>query len=240
MANPVKTICKVVEVVYHSETVSSVFLLPEKRVKFKPGQFLHLALENYDPQNGFWPESRIFSIASSPDNDLIRVTYSIKGKFTARMREVISKDKEIWIKYPYGQFIIGDENNIILVAGGTGITPFIPFLICESQRSSLRNIHLFYGVRKKGLFIFEREIISAVEKLENFKYSFYCEEEDLLLPNNIKVKKGIIDSKDLQNYISERNITVYLSGPLIMIDSFRKLLTSYGVKDESIKIDEWE
>ena len=32
---------------------------------FKPGQFLHLAIDPYDGA-GFWPESRVFSIASSP------------------------------------------------------------------------------------------------------------------------------------------------------------------------------
>ena len=32
---------------------------------FKPGQFLHLALDAFEP-GGFWPESRVFSIASAP------------------------------------------------------------------------------------------------------------------------------------------------------------------------------
>ena len=45
---------------------------------FKPGQFLHLAIDPYDGA-GFWPESRVFSIASSP-RDRDRLTHHLRGQ----------------------------------------------------------------------------------------------------------------------------------------------------------------
>ena len=42
----------------------------DKRFKYKPGQFLHLALDEYDPSQA-WPESRCFSMQSSPDDELV-------------------------------------------------------------------------------------------------------------------------------------------------------------------------
>ncbi|MGB9599006.1 MAG: hypothetical protein ACPL7I_00520, partial [Myxococcota bacterium] len=86
MPNPVKIRCRVDEVIYHSDSVSSVFLVPDKKIpKFLPGQFLHFTLDEYDPSTGFWPESRVFSIASAPVENRIRITYSVKGRFTKRM-----------------------------------------------------------------------------------------------------------------------------------------------------------
>ena len=58
--------CVVEQVIDHGERVYTLALRPERPVpRFRPGQFLHLALDPYDP-SGFWPESRVFSIASPP------------------------------------------------------------------------------------------------------------------------------------------------------------------------------
>ena len=49
------------------------------------------------------------------------------------MKDELETGKEVWVKLPYGHFIVsslpGEE--VILVAGGTGITPYIPFLLEE-------------------------------------------------------------------------------------------------------------
>ena len=69
---------------YRSEVVSvdnpvagirTVALRPlEKAYKYNPGQFLHLALDEYDPARP-WPESRCFSMQSSPDRETIKITF---------------------------------------------------------------------------------------------------------------------------------------------------------------------
>ena len=59
--------CTVRDVIDHGERVYTVDLAPSMPVpRFTPGQFLHLALDPYQA-DGFWPESRVFSIASSPE-----------------------------------------------------------------------------------------------------------------------------------------------------------------------------
>ena len=61
-----KLACRVERIVAHGERVYTVALRPERPApRFRAGQFLHLALDPYDPSR-FWPESRVFSIASSP------------------------------------------------------------------------------------------------------------------------------------------------------------------------------
>ena len=126
---PQKLRCEVLNVVDHGERVYSVFLKPDSpSPRFRGGQFLHLALDPYTPGD-FWPESRVFSIASAPgDRNLLRITYAVKGQFTSRMEAELCPGREVWIKLPYGEFTVNPESNACLLAGGTGITAFTAFL----------------------------------------------------------------------------------------------------------------
>ena len=96
--------------------------------RFKPGQFMHLALDPYEP-GGFWPESRVFSIASSPgDRHRLTITYAVKGAFTGRMERELAPGVSVCAKLPYGEFMVDPTRDAVLFAGGTGITAFAAFL----------------------------------------------------------------------------------------------------------------
>ena len=94
----------------HGERVYTVELEPRLPVpQFKPGQFLHLAIDPYDGA-GFWPESRVFSIASSPrERDRLTITYAVKGAFTTRMERELVPGASVWVKLPYGEFVIDPD-----------------------------------------------------------------------------------------------------------------------------------
>jgi NAD(P)H-flavin reductase len=65
MANPSKIQAEIVSVEPYGKDFFEVRMKPQGRVpRFKAGQFLHLTIDDYDPSGGFWPESRVFSIAS--------------------------------------------------------------------------------------------------------------------------------------------------------------------------------
>src|SRR6187431_754833 len=101
-----KLACTVRSVVDHGDHVYTVELDTRGATpRFIPGQFLHLALDPYD--GGFWPESRVFSIASSPaDRDRLLITYAVKGAFTSRMERELRPGGEVWVKLPYGTFTV--------------------------------------------------------------------------------------------------------------------------------------
>lgn len=119
------------KIICYSSDVKLFRLTLKKKVpKFNAGQFLHFAMDEYDPSKN-WPESRVFSIASSPlDKEVIDIIVSKKGKFTSIMLENLHEGDKIWIKLPFGSFNFSESigRDIVLIAGGTGISPFIPFL----------------------------------------------------------------------------------------------------------------
>ena len=178
MSMPRKIRCVVEAITDHGGRVYTVDLAPQGMVPdFKPGQFLHLTLDDYDP-SGFWPESRVFSIASSPaQRDYLKIAYSVKGRYTARMENELQEGRILWVKLPYGDFIIRDANNVALLAGGTGITAFIAFIDGLSNEFH-NNIFLAYGARKSGLLLYRDLIDAKAVTNKGFQASYFVEADD--------------------------------------------------------------
>lgn len=220
-----------------------VKLKPARRLpRFKPGQFLHLALDSYDPTGGYWPESRVFSIASAPFDSEIVIAYAVKGKFTLRMKEEIEVGKEVWVKLPYGHFVVSStpDEEVVLVAGGTGITPFMPFLLNEINNPSEKKINLVYGVRRPELLIFGDVIADALASLSGFRLYAFCEDRANSGFRFPVALGGLTMDAILRATTDPEKAVFYLSGPVEMITTFKNGLKDTGINDTNIHIDEWE
>jgi ferredoxin-NADP reductase len=243
MSTPIKIKCTVSSIDAHSDSVFTVKLKPSRRLpRFKPGQFLHLALDSYDPAGGYWPESRVFSIASAPFDSEITIAYAVKGKFTLRMKEELEVGRDVWIRLPYGHFVVSStpDEEVVLVAGGTGITPFIPFLLNEINNPSGEKISLVYGVRRPELLIFGDVIADALANLNGFRPYAFCEERANTV-SQFPMKQGRLTMDAiLQATADPTKAVFYLSGPVEMINTFKNGLKDTGIDDTKIHIDEWE
>ena len=242
MPTPIKVPAKVASIIQHTEDVKSFVMLPLSRCPtFKPGQFLHLAIDQYDPSFQ-WPESRVFSIASSPGQFTeITITFSVKGKFTRRMFDEVKNGDLVWLKFPYGSFLfIDDKADIILIAGGTGITPFVSFLKHSIKNKLDTNISLYYGVRSPEYLIFDSLLQECQKKLKNYKHHIFFEadseknEFDVVSNGRLSIETILIDT------VGNDNAIYYLSGPQKMILNFKKQLLKSGLSENKIIIDEWE
>jgi len=200
----------------------------EKPFKYLPGQFLHLALDSYDPSSA-WPESRCFSIQSNGNEEIIKLTFSVKGKFTKRMSEELKNGKEVWLKLPYGELFTKehDKNNCVFIAGGTGITPFFS-LFTSDQFTDYINPILYFGLKNKSYNIYNDELEKSLSKNNNFIIKLLHQDKD-----------GIID---IQKILNDYNIdkTFFISGPPVMIKNFKNYLLGNGVSSDRIKTDDWE
>lgn len=242
MATPIKLQCAVSSVIEHDGIVSTVRLRPARRLpNFKPGQFLHLALDPFDPTIGFWPESRVFSIASLATDPEITIAYSVKGAYTRRMRDELAVGKEIWIRLPYGDFSMAPAGGeTVLVAGGTGITPYIAFILNELKRPSGAALSLVYGVRKPELLLFTDILRRAASELAGFKLLAFSEEIDNFIAP-FHLRQGSLSFDGIWGAARDPlAATFYLAGPAAMISTFRSGLGKKGVDPVKIKIDEWE
>lgn len=243
MAAPQKVCCQVQKIINHGDHVYTVDLAPDRPVpRFKPGQFLHLTLDDYDP-SGFWPESRVFSIASSPaQRDRLRISYSVKGRYTTRMENEINLGRWVWVKLPYGDFVIQEATgDVVLLAGGTGITAFTAFLENLTPKHKYMT-YLFYGARNPELLIYRDMIENQAKQIPKLKTFYFIE--------NIPVEKRTSQNKIIPGCLSldvvwkhiqdSSDITYYIAGPPMMIQTIHVQLENKKTTREKIKFDAWE
>lgn len=249
MPNPIKVQASVHSVVPHGAGVYEVAFKPEGNPpRFKAGQFLHLTVDDFDPSGGFWPESRVFSIASEPGSELIQIVYSVKGLYTKKMEAELKPGRQVWLKLPYGDFIIDKsieaDQDVVLVAGGTGVSPFIPYLAGISEKGlDKKQVRLYYGTRLKSFVLFPDVISGCARNQRGFKAVISIESESskgLDVPG-ATVRDGRLSIETILAECGDLKNTVYfLSGPPIMIKLFRTQLAEKGVSQNCIKIDDWE
>jgi ferredoxin-NADP reductase len=238
MSVPQKILCKIVEVIDHGGHVYTLGLHPERPApQFLPGQFMHLAVDSYKPGD-FWPESRVFSIASAPTHrDQLSITYSVVGSFTTKMERGIQVGTEVWAKLPYGDFIIQSNCDVVLIAGGTGITAFTAFLdgLTPDQEQS---VTLFYGARNRELLIF-KPLVERKMKVVKVLSAWYFIEEGVP-DEKERVQSGRLSVQYiLPKVLHPLNTDFFLSGPPAMLKKFSIELKSQAIIPENIKIDAW-
>jgi len=186
-------------------------------------------VDRYDG-SGHWPESRVFSIASSPSSrDRLVITYAVKGAFTARMEHELVPGAHVWVKLPYGEFFVDPSRDAVLFAGGTGVTAFTAFL-GSLPTDHQRRVLLHYGARTADLFVYgdfvrqrAREVPALTVRLVN------------------EATQGRLSVDAAWKDIAALNDPLfYLSGPPAMIGALRDQLLARGVGGDDIRTDEWE
>ena len=239
MPPPQKIRCAVASVVDHGRGVYSVELSPERRApRHRPGQFLHLALDPYDP-GGFWPESRVFSIASGPGREPLRITWAVHGAFTARMAAELWPGREVWVKMPYGEFVIEGESELVLCAGGTGITAFTSFLEQMGAQMDGRRVVVAYAARTYDLLVYrplvdERAASGLVTAL------YFVEDPGGAAPSP-EVIHGRFSIEPVWSELARPGAARYfVAGPPAMLSTIEEELRARDVSPESIRTDAWE
>ena len=239
---PLKLSCRVERIVNHGEHVYSVDLRPERPApRFRAGQFLHLALDPYDP-TAFWPESRAFSIASSPtERQLLRILYSVRGRFTARMEAELAEGCHVWIRMPYGDFVIDDRHDVVLLAGGTGMSAFTAFLE-QLPPDFGHTVVLAYGARSERLLIYRDIVESCTARVERLRPYYFIEERPVTDEADHKASFAGRVSVDVMWPIVSRlqDTAYYISGPPMMLKKIAGDLRDRGVDLKAIHIDAWE
>lgn len=199
----------IVESVVRKGDILDITFIPEgKSMKYYSGQFIFAQFEKLGG------EIHPFSIASKGGSDRIRLGIKILGDYTLNLRDIKVGDRVIFWG-PYGQFYMGAKNkrNLLCIAGGIGITPFLGLLADEINTE--RKIDLIYCVSDDNEAIYDEELTMT----RNNQNINYMKHQSASL-GRITVEKIYAKLGDL----SDRKIL--LCGPekmmLSLIDQFKK------------------
>jgi Na+-transporting NADH:ubiquinone oxidoreductase subunit F len=233
-------------------------LLDARGFQFTPGQYAFLKVPD-----GFvaqWNEryktthkevARPYSFACSsrrlPRFDLmIKLAAAPPGKdvppgvASTYVHKHLKTGDEVRFSAPTGQLYLRKDTGrpIVIVAGGTGVAPFISLLEYwfENHFEKNNEIYLFFGVRgKKDLFWHERFQAWAKEK-QRFHYipALSSPAPD----DSWQGETGFIQTIVEKHIPTPSDADAYLAGPPIMLREVVKVLNSKGIGKERIHYDE--
>ncbi|HVV08043.1 ferredoxin--NADP reductase [Amycolatopsis sp.] len=145
---------------------SLVFDVPDaerERFRYRPGQFLTLRI----PSERTGSVARCYSLASSPDQDeqlAVTVKRTADGYGSNWLCENAVPGMEITVLPPGGVFTPKDLGaDLLLFAGGSGITPIISIVKSALARGSGK-IVLIYANRDESSVIFAGELAALAAK----------------------------------------------------------------------------
>lgn len=236
-----KLACVVDHITNHGERVYTVDLRPSRRApRFRAGQFLHLTLDPYDP-SGFWPESRVFSIASAPSRpERLSISYSVRGRYTARMEHELAVGREVWVKMPYGDFVIATDRPVALFAGGTGISAFTGFLDGLTSADT-EPVTLVYGARRSSLLVYRDTVERCQTRAGSLAVHYFAEDAPSSDAVSTNAHAGRVSVAAVWAQLRRPLATAfYISGPPAMLQTVSEDLRAHGVTREAIHIDAWE
>lgn len=213
-----------------SEDIVDFVLMPDKYTRFESGQFMQVAIGEVNAYD-IWPDSRAFSIASPYDRQKksLRVIVRKGTSFTVRLIEGLGQGDLVTIRYPLGDFFLEDDtDNLVFIAGGTGITPFLSYINSHKESEFNGKIFLFYtGKYLKDLIDYEALLAHSREQ-SKFHIKIYLTREEV---NSAVIINGRVTGKSILETVREgEKAKYYICGPNQFIKDLTEQLREEGVK----------
>jgi len=233
--HPERMRLKVRKVIEETKSTKTFRMVPVKGIlpPFRAGQYVNLFI-NIDGVL----TSRPYSISSSPTHiEYLDLTVRRKeGGFVSNyLADKVKVGDEFETTGPAGQFYyepLIDGKNLVFLAGGSGITPFMSILREVVDRKLDLNIWLIYGSRVPSDVIFAKELEEIARRHRRVRYSTVISEP----PKSWEGLCGFLN-KDI---ISEQVETVegktfYICGPQAMYAFCERELESLKIPRRKIR-----
>ncbi len=197
----------------HSDIAKSYYFKSETAplAYFKAGQYLTFKLEI-----GNAVVTRSYSIASSPAS-------ALNGEYQITVKRIADgfvsdyildnwKAGDVVTAYaPEGNLTycpLRDAENIVAVAGGSGITPFLSLARSIDEGEEDCSLTLLYGCRTSDEILFKAELDCLSEKNEKINVVYvlsHSEEEGY--------EKGFVGADIIKKYAPEGDYSIFVCGP---------------------------
>ncbi len=196
-----------------------------------PGQFAFIKmLDGYGTG-----EEHPFTIASSPEQEDLVFTIRHSGDFTNRIHELRIGAK-VLVNGPFGRFsanLYAEERELVFIAGGVGITPFLSMIRSMHRTTSWRTVTVLYACRTEAEILMNEELV-AMEKSAQGRLRLVH-----ILSSPDKSWQGLrghISGHLIQQHVSghSRERGFYICGPPRMMEDVEKDLEQMGVSAQRI------
>jgi len=170
---------KVARIIRETPTASTLRLVAKKGwlPPFQAGQYINLSVELAGIRT-----SRPYSISSAPSQTGfydITVRRLENGFVSSYLNDHVCKGDFLSSTSPTGNFYYNPlfhGNDLVFIAGGSGITPFMSMIRQVTDQGLDRKIHLIYGSRKEDEILFQDELDDITAHADQIKVSHVISE----------------------------------------------------------------
>jgi benzoate/toluate 1,2-dioxygenase reductase subunit len=217
---------------HHEGTLAAVDRLTDSTLHFSidvddPAKLGFLAGQYVNVEIPGCEASRSYSFSSPPGAS--RVSFVVRNVPNGRMSQYLAEHatpgQRIGFSGPYGSFYLREVvRPVLLLAGGTGIAPFLSMLDVLAESGSEHPIRMVYGVTNDTDLVAIRQLDEAQRKLADFEYRTCVAD-----PASAHPRKGYVTGHIEPEWLNNGEVDIYLCGPVAMVEAVQAWLHDTGV-----------
>jgi predicted ferric reductase len=198
--------------------------------QYFPGQFVFISIHSKHISS----EPHPFTLSSTPTRpQCLQVTVRASGDWTRHIDRAIEGDS-VFIQGPFGRFshtLTDPDREIVMIAGGIGITPMLSMLRFMVDRQDHRPITLVWSNRTRESMVYSEEFNDLAAKLTGLRPVLnFTGKAEAGYPS------GRLNLEKLQTMLQtcSRRASIFLCGPAQMMKQVKGDLKRIGFASRSI------
>ncbi len=203
---------------------------PASPLAFLPGQYVNILVPGTD-------QKRSYSFSSAPgSNDASFLVRDIpRGAMSTFLRDHAQPGTPMEFTGPSGSFYLRDiKRPLLMLAGGTGLAPFLSMLGRIAQAGSPHPIHMVYGVTNDADLVQVERLEEYAQRIPGFTFSCCVASESSAHP-----QKGYVTRFIEPGHVHGGDVDIYLCGPPLMVDAVRHHLTEQAVSPANFHFEKF-
>lgn len=223
---------KIIKITDETPNVKTFTIEKPANFTYKAGQFCILSFTDKRKVNN--KKDVPMTISSSPTEKTISFTIKNMGGYTKEMFK-LKKGNKIIVNGPAGITYGPEHAEMALIAGGTGIAPFLSIIKYVAESGFRNKITLFNANKTQKDIICKKYLDKINKENSNIKVINILSEEKW------NGETGRINKQIIKKYVKHPTKTTWqLCGPPPMVHALKETLKQMGVSENRIKIESWE
>lgn len=208
------------EVLSDSAIELTLSLTSHPGIAFLSGQYVNIQL----PASN---ETRAYSFSSLPGDKTL--SFLIRNVPNGRMSSYLTQQAKagdvLTLTGPQGSFYLREVTRpVLMLAGGTGLAPFLSMLHSLQGMKTAQPLHLIYGVSRDIDSVKLEQLDHFARQIPNFSYRLVVAD-----PASSAERKGYVTDHFEPQHINDGEMDIYLCGPPPMVDAVMGFLKSKAI-----------
>jgi benzoate/toluate 1,2-dioxygenase reductase subunit len=208
----------------------TVALDSPEQLDFLPGQYVNVTVPGTS-------QTRSYSFSSAPGAD--QASFVVRnvpdGLMSTWLTGQASPGQPVSFSGPYGSFYLRQvARPVLLLAGGTGIAPFLSMLDVLAAKGFPHPVRLVYAVTNDHDLVGLEQLDRIAAGHPQFEYITCVAAESSTHP-----RKGYATAHVEPGWMNDGDVDVYLCGPVPMVEAVRTWLDSTGTTPASFHFEKF-